>query len=119
MRSCFIVDRFFLDGGYGFIFFLWTPRTSGLSSNLNYVIFGNGLYVAFGASGTILTSSDGSSWTGRTTGVTVNLNGISYEDELYILVGASGTILTSSDGFSWPERTSGTTNQLNAVTFSE
>ena len=77
------------------------------------------MYVAFGASGTILTSSDGSSWTGRTTGVTVNLNGISYGNGVYVIVGSSGTIITSSDGISWTERASGTTNQLNPVTFSE
>ena len=77
------------------------------------------MYIVVGASGTILTSSDGSSWTERTSGVTVNLNGISYGDELYVVVGSSGTIITSSDGTTWTERTSGTTNQLNAVTFSE
>ena len=77
------------------------------------------MYISVGTSGTILTSSDGSSWTERTSGVTANLNGVTYGNELYIVVGSSGTIITSSDGTSWTERTSGTTNQLNAVTFSE
>ena len=97
----------------------WTSRTSSTTSDLNDVIYGNGLYIVVGESGTILTSSDGSSWTERTSGVTVNLNGISYGNGVYVVVGSSGTIITSSDGTSWTERSSGTTNQLNAVTYSE
>ena len=77
------------------------------------------MYIVIGASGTKLTSSEGSLWTERTSGVIVNLNGISYGNGVYVAVGSSGTIITSSYRTSWTERTSGTTNQLNAVTFSE
>ena len=34
----------------------WTVRTSNTNANLNGVVGGNGLFVAVGASGTILTS---------------------------------------------------------------
>jgi hypothetical protein len=47
----------------------WTARTSGTSNWLLFgVTYGNGLFVAVGDGGTILTSPDGVSWTARTSG---------------------------------------------------
>ena len=71
-----------------------------------------------GNSGTILTSTDGTSWTSRTSGTTENLNGVTYDNNsLFVAEGGSGTILTSPDGTTWTSRTSGTTKGLRGVTY--
>ena len=74
-------------------------------------------FVAVGSSGTILTSSDGTSWTSRTSGTSSGLNGVTYGKSTFVAVGSSGTILTSSDGTSWTSRTSGTSSDLYSVTY--
>ena len=75
------------------------------------------LFVAVGNSGTILTSSDGTTWTSRTSGTTNNLYGVTYGNSTFVTVGQSGTILTSTDGTTWTSRTSGTSNSLSGVTY--
>jgi hypothetical protein len=95
----------------------WTSRTTGITSGLYDVTYGNGLYVAVGVSGVILTSPDDITWTGRTSGTTRNLNCITYGNNLYIVAGDSGKIFTSSDGIIWTSRTSGTANVLYGVTY--
>ena len=106
----------------------WTSRTSGISYNLNGVIYGNSTFVAIGDSGTILTSSNGTTWdnvtftydNGTTTNYTTNsLNDITYGNSTFVATGSSGTILTSSDGSTWTSRTSGTSNTLNGITYIE
>ncbi|MGY2954787.1 hypothetical protein ACVWZQ_002946, partial [Thermostichus sp. MS-CIW-29] len=73
----------------------WTQRTSGTSNQLNGVAYGNGLFVAVGWDGTILTSPDGVSWTQRTSGTSNWLNGVAYGNGLFVAVGWNSTILTS------------------------
>jgi len=73
-------------------------------------------FVAVGESGTILTSSDGTTWTSRTSGTSNDLQGVTFANSTFVAVGYSGTILTSSDGTTWISRTSGTSNNLNGVT---
>ena len=58
-------------------------------------------YVSVGDSGTLLTSSDGTSWTSRTSGSSENLWNIYYENSTFVSVGGSGIILTSTDGTTW------------------
>ena len=77
----------------------------------------SGLFVTWGNSGTILTSSDGTTWYNRTSGTSNHLYGITYGKSTFVGVGASGTILTSSDGTTWYNRTSGTSNGLYEVTY--
>ena len=74
------------------------------------------MFVTVGSSGTILTSSDGTSWTKRTSGTSEYLLEVTYGNGLFVTVGW-GTILTSSDGTTWTERTSGTSEYLRGVTF--
>ena len=69
-----------------------------------------------GGSGTILTSTDGTSWT---SGTTVELYDITYVNNAFVVVGSAGEIVTSSDGISWTYRTSDTSNRLNGVTYFE
>ena len=61
-------------------------------------------YVAVGTSGTILTSSDGTSWDNRSSGTSLSLSGVTYGNNKFMTMGSSGTthtILTSSNGTSW------------------
>ena len=76
-----------------------------------------GMFVTVGHSGTILTSSDGTSWTERTSGTSMSLRGVTYGNGLFVTVDDRGTILTSSNGISWTQRTSGTSDYLYGVTY--
>jgi hypothetical protein len=86
----------------------WTTRTSGTSSTLYGVTYGNGLYVAVGSSGSsgsdgaILTSSDGISWTSiNIDNLSTGLRGVAYGNSTFVIVGHDGKILTSSNVTSW------------------
>ena len=72
-----------------------TAQTSGTSNNLIGVTYGNGLFVAVGTSGTILTSPDGVTWTQRTSGTDDTLRGVTHGNGTFVAVGIYGTILTS------------------------
>jgi uncharacterized membrane protein len=93
----------------------WTVRN--LGDFLFGVTYGNGLFVAVGDGGVILTSPDGVSWTRRASGTSEWLRGVTYGNGLFVAVGLGGTILTSPDGVSWTRRTSGTGNPLIGVTY--
>ena len=77
----------------------------------------SGLFVVVGDSGTILTSSDGTTWTSRTSGTSNGLYNIFYGNSTFVAEGHSGTILTSSDGTTWTSRTSGTSEHLYGITY--
>ena len=73
-------------------------------------------FLAVGASGTILTSADGTCWTAQTSGTTNNLRAFAIKPStIGVVVGYSGTILTTTDAITWTSRTSGTSNDLNNV----
>ncbi|MBJ6724753.1 chitobiase/beta-hexosaminidase C-terminal domain-containing protein [Geomesophilobacter sediminis] len=73
-------------------------------NSLNSVAYGVNQFVAVGATGTIVTSSDGSTWlTHKPTGNTNDLSAVIYGKKLFVAVGASGTILTSPDGIIWTD----------------
>lgn len=95
----------------------WSQRVNPSGNTLNGVCYGNSMFCAVGAGGTILTSSDGKNWTQQTSGTSNSLSAVAYGDGIFVAVGASGTILTSSDGVSWTTRTSGTTNLFNAIVY--
>ncbi len=90
----------------------WETVTPLTIENLYEVRYGNGLWVAVGDSGTILTSTDGITWTARVSGTTAYLRDARYANGLWVINGDSGTILTSTDGTSWTARASGTTVTL-------
>jgi hypothetical protein len=55
----------------------------------------SGLFIAVGASGTLLTSSDGTTWTAQTSGTSNNLRSVAYDgSSKLVAVGYSGTIIT-------------------------
>lgn len=69
-------------------------------NDLTGVTYGNGIFVAVGEYGTILTSPDGVSWTARSSGTGHGLNGITYGNGLYVAVG-DDTVVTSPDSVNW------------------
>jgi hypothetical protein len=77
----------------------------------------SGLYVVVGQSGTILTSTDGTTWSSQTSGTTQNLKDVTYSNNLFITVGGNGTILTSTDGITWTSRTSNSTLEFRRVKY--
>src|SRR5690606_23026718 len=62
----------------------WAVVYSGTSENLHGVAYGNGLWVAVGNNGTILTSTNGTSWTKGTSGTSSVLWGVAYADGLWV-----------------------------------
>ena len=71
------------------------------------ITFGNGLFVAVGEKGTILTSPNGIQWTSRPVATSAKLTSVAYGNPIYTAVGESGTIVTSADAVNWTVRNSG------------
>jgi spore germination protein YaaH len=65
------------------------------------------LFVITGASGLIMTSSNGLSWTPRTSGTTVWISDVMYGNGYYVAVGNT-RILRSADGITWSFTTNAT-----------
>ncbi len=86
-------------------------------NDLSRVTYGKGIFVAVGATGTILTSPDGITWTPNTAGIASYLGGVTYGSGTFVAVGYTGTILTSSDGVTWTSRTSGIYSAFLEVTY--
>ncbi len=87
----------------------WTLRNPGPTpNNLRAVTFGNGLGVAVGTVGTIVTSADsGDSWTARDSGITnlnINLAGVAYGNGRFVAAPEPGgfqSLVTSTNGTNW------------------
>ncbi|MEW6159493.1 MAG: Calx-beta domain-containing protein, partial [Verrucomicrobiota bacterium] len=87
------------------------------ASDLYGITYGLSKFIAVGAGGTILTSTDQQSWAAVSSGTTNDLESVTFGNNLFVAVGKKGTILSSSDGTNWTARTSGTANTLKAVTY--
>ena len=79
---------------------VWTQRTSCTSNAINAVAYGNGLWVAVGDSGTILTSPDGVTWTARVSGTTNPLRDVIFAQGKFVACALVG-FLESTDGITW------------------
>ena len=91
---------------------------SSSSDNSSSSSSSSGTFVAVGASGTLLTSSDAITWTSRTSGTSNNLRSFAFDgSSTGVAVGFSGTILSSTDGITWTSRTSGTSKNINNVAY--
>lgn len=95
----------------------WTVRTSGTSSVLNDVTYGNGLYVSVGVKGATSRSTDGITWTATAISGAPTLNSVIYGNALYVCVGQSGAVYTSANAITWTSRTSGTSAVLMDVCY--
>ena len=90
----------------------WTTRTSTFGANdINFVNYGNGIFVACGGNGTIATSTDGITWTLRAANVSTNaLYHVAYLNSNWVAVGAgaaggTGGVTTSTDAITWTKQT--------------
>ena len=84
------------------------------------VAFGNSMFLACGAEGAIVTTSDnGSSWTTRTSGAsTSTLYGITFGNNQFFSVGSSGKLIKSiNNGSSWSTVDSTVTKSLYSIVF--
>jgi len=86
-------------------------------NRLENVVFANGVYVAVGELGTILTSNDGTNWQRRVSGVTDTLRDCAYGGGQYVAVGDYGVVLTSPNLATWTLQYVGTFFALNGVTY--
>lgn len=99
----FAQDRFVVVGDHTFlvsqdgIHF----ESGSLPGILNAVAFANGLWVAVGWGGLILTSRDGREWNRQSSGVWKGLFGVTWGKGRWVVVGEHGTVLTSPDGIRW------------------
>jgi hypothetical protein len=99
---------------------IWHSRNPLPQGNtLNGVAFGNGIFVAVGQLGTVMTSSDGLEWQISQSGIDNNLSAVAFGNGMFATVGNNGVILTSSEGVDWTPRTSETDSDLYDVTFGE
>ena len=93
------------------------------------IAYGNGSYVAVGAFGILLHSTDGSNFELLSSGTKGNLEAVTYASNLFVAVGggspdpitgisSSSAILTSADGESWVERSGGQFSRVADVIYS-
>jgi hypothetical protein len=100
----------------------WTAVNSGTVQDLYGVSYVNGLFVAVGAAGTLLTSPDGITWTTRNSNTNNNLRHVAYGltgsgVARYVAVGDAGTIVSSTDAVTWTSQTIPTTQSFYSVCF--
>ena len=111
----------------------WT-RVGGLASstgpNLNAIAYGAGKYVAVGANGTVVTSTNGTTWVTQSSLSTIgwaagaDAYSIIWNGAKFVVGGEDGYVATSADGITWTNSPSlrgtawGVTAEVNAITWS-
>jgi hypothetical protein len=101
-------DRILFTANDGRVFVGTSPTSyvevfTGVVSNLNDAAYGDGIYVAVGDDGIIITSADnGDTWT-ESSYNSDNLNGVVYNPDNFVFVasGDNNTILSSYGGYVW------------------
>ncbi len=94
----------------------WKSYNVPAPSTLQAVTEHDGLTVAVGNVGAIITSHDGITWTTRSSGSATLRSVISWPNGI-VAVGDEGTIVTSEDGVSWTQMRVEDRTDLNAVAF--
>lgn len=111
----------------------WTAATSGTTADLRGSAFRTATtqtitiptttttttpaaYVAVGAGGVVLTSSDAITWTAQTLSPAADLYTVTPIYSQFLAVGAGGAVFNSQDGTSWTAQTSGTASTLFGLT---
>lgn len=98
----------------------YAPISKQDSFTLNKVVYGDGKFVAVGASTNsgIYYSVDGIEWTKPTISEIGNyLNGVTYGKDTYVAVGLNGNIIYSYDGIEWLSSSYNDSANLNAVSY--
>lgn len=89
----------------------WFPASSPVTNTLQGIAASSsGRFIASGAAGVLLTSTNGTQWSKLNSPVTTFLSSVASFPGGWIATGDSGTILNSADGVSWTKVTSGTQN---------
>jgi hypothetical protein len=96
---------------------LWSPAQSATTNDLQGIDCFNGLYIAAGDAGTLLTSVNASNWTARTSPTNKVLTSVSAYPKGVVAVGERGTILQSGNGINWTNRSLATTNWIYRVRY--
>lgn len=95
----------------------WTWHDSGVSEDLNDVIWDGDRFLAVGGSGTMITSPDGETWSAVASGTGETLRSVVRGGDKLVAVGRGGTILSSSDGTSWSQQVSGVSTYVSGVAY--
>ena len=84
---------------------------------LNDVTYANGIFVAVGEDGIILTSTNGEIWTKINLWTSNDLESVCFGNGNFVVVGWNGTIITSQNGEMWTARNSGIHYNLYGVAY--
>lgn len=96
----------------------WTLRNPlPQGHNLHGVAWGQGQFVAVGANGTLVTSTNGTNWTAHNTQTVGSWSDVAYGDRRFVAVGNNGAVLVSTNGEQWEPALIGGNPALNTVTF--
>jgi subtilisin family serine protease len=93
----------------------WTRPASPSEETLYAAAYANGLWLAAGERGTLLTSPDGTAWTRRETGTDFALHGATWDGTDFFIVGDGGVVLDSSDAEVWTFESRGNRLSLEDV----
>lgn len=87
----------------------WQRVASNTSVDLLDVAYGGGMFVAVGAAGTLLLSTNGITWQSQPIGRVETLHSVAWGNGRFVAVGGSGLIITSTNGVHWTTVATGTT----------
>jgi hypothetical protein len=101
----------------------FAAQTSGTANNFMRCRYGNGLFIAFGENGTIVTSPTGltGDWTSRTSGfgAGITVNDMLWDGTRWVAVCSNGAVISSADGVTWATLvTVGGAPNLRGIAFS-
>jgi antitoxin component YwqK of YwqJK toxin-antitoxin module/PKD repeat protein len=97
----------------------WSSVDVGGIGPLHAVTHANGLFVATGWGGQILTSPNGSDWTVRQGVVDFSMNSAVYGSEGFLVAGLTGLLYTSADGTVWSDGWRGGSLDLYGAAFGD
>ena len=86
---------------------------------LRAVTWGNGQFVAVGASGAVLTSPNGQVWTQQNANSTERLDGAFWTGSNFTVFTSTGKVLTSSDAATWTSAQSTPPSWIEGLTWSD
>ncbi len=98
----------------------WTDHYLGLpGKGILALGYGGGTFVAAGAGGLIMSSTNGTDWATNSSGTVADLYRVAYGDGTFLVSGYDGTLLTSTNGQDWVSRDSGTMIGLEGAAFGQ
>jgi hypothetical protein len=97
--------------------FIWVKRFSGVTNNLICVIRGNDRFVAVGAVGTVVTSTDGANWQAGVSGTVDELRKVIQVGNRFVAVGYGGVVTTSTNGLNWNSQLVSGASNLTSIAY--